>query len=673
MSISTNENDSLNSDTKPNKHRRKKSMVWEHFTIEPISENCIRACCNQCKKSFAYMSGSKNSGTSHLKRHIGTGICPGSRHNQENDQPSTSAPRINISVNGTNRPRKRFREPNAVASIYLDGDSCSHEYAKMIIQHDYPLNMAEHSGFIGFAQTIYPQFSVTSVGTVQEQLMNIYFREKQKLMDLVNGIPGRISLTMDLWTSNQSLDYVLLTGHFIDNDWKLQRRILNFIEVPFPDSDTAFSNAVAACLNDWSSKGNLFTFTLDRSHVNEIARGNIRGLLSIENSLILNGQLLINSCYARVLSSIAQDALRTMKGTIEKVRHSVKYVKTSEVNEDRFTNLKEKLQVPSSKNLMIDDLRKWDSTYQMLVAASELKEVFSCLDTSDPDYKSTPSMEEWEQVEILCKYLKLLYDAANILTSPVYPTTNIFFHDAFKVYFELMHATVSPDFFVRNLTKPLLEKFTKYWEDCNLVLAVAVVMDPRFKMKLVEISFSRIHGEDADTWIKIVDEGLHELYLEYVVQSLPPPTFLVGNDTLVKTEMVQEDSLLPNDEFFSDFDIYISGIMGGQHMKSELDQYLEEPPLPRKQDFDVLGWWRLNESKYPTLSKMASGVLSIPLSTLPPDSVFDTRERKLDSYRSSLGPAMLQAIISAKDWLQYDSSEITVAADTPTIIVKKES
>ncbi|KAL3835524.1 hypothetical protein ACJIZ3_010260 [Penstemon smallii] len=642
-------------------------MVWDHFTIETVNPDCIRACCNQCKKSFAYISGSKLAGTSHLKRHITLGICPVGRHNQENDQPSqeTPASTSNISVNGTNRPRKRFRAANAVASIYLAGDDCSHELAKMIIQHDYPLHMGEHTGFINFAQTIYPQFSMTSVGTVQEQIKNIYYREKQKLKDFVTGIPGRLNLTMDLWTSNQSVTYVLLTGHFTDHNWKLQRRIFNLVEVPFPDSEAAYGRAIASCLTDWNSKGKLFSVTFDRFHANDNARGIIRGLLSIENSLILNGQLIINSCYARVLSTLAQDALGYVKETIDKVRHSVKYVKASDVHEEKFTKLKEKLQVPSTKKLMIDDITKWNSTYDMLVAASELKEVFSCLDTSDPDYKSTPSMEEWDQVESLCIYLKLFCEAAQILTSPVYPTTNILFHDVWKILYELMQASVSQDFFIGNLTKPLLEKFTKYWEDCNLVLAVAVVMDPRFKMKLVDFSFSRIYGEDTETLIKIVDEGLHELYLDYVVQSLPPPTFFEeGSDTMVKTEVAQDDN----------FDVYVSDIMGAQHMKSELDQYLEEPLMRRVQDFDVLGWWKSNGSKYPTLSKMACDVLSIPLSTLAPENVFDTKGRKIDGYQSSLRPATLQALVCSKDWLQYESSETELRseAEIPTAIVKTE-
>ncbi|XWS20457.1 hypothetical protein CRYUN_Cryun31cG0102600 [Craigia yunnanensis] len=90
-----------------------------------------------------------------------------------------------------------------------------------------------------------------------------------------------------------------------------------------------------------------------------------------------------------------------------------------------------------------------------------------------------------------------------------------------------MHAAISNDPFISNLTKSLKEKFDRYWSDCFLVLAIAVVMDPRFKMKLVEFRFSWIYGKKAGMWIKIVNDGIHELYLEYIAQALPPPeTFM---------------------------------------------------------------------------------------------------------------------------------------------------
>ncbi|KAF4357577.1 hypothetical protein G4B88_024107, partial [Cannabis sativa] len=79
-------NEITNPETQPNKRRKKKSIVWEHFTIETVSAGCRRACCKQCKQSFAYSTGSKVAGTSHLKRHIAKGTCPALLRNQDKNQ-----------------------------------------------------------------------------------------------------------------------------------------------------------------------------------------------------------------------------------------------------------------------------------------------------------------------------------------------------------------------------------------------------------------------------------------------------------------------------------------------------------------------------------------------------------------------------------------------------------
>lgn len=64
--IHPDNNEAPISEEQPNKRRRKKSIVWEHFTIETVGAGCMRACCKQCKKSFAYITGSKLAGTSTL-------------------------------------------------------------------------------------------------------------------------------------------------------------------------------------------------------------------------------------------------------------------------------------------------------------------------------------------------------------------------------------------------------------------------------------------------------------------------------------------------------------------------------------------------------------------------------------------------------------------------------
>jgi len=39
-------------------------------------------------------------------------------------------------------------------------------------------------------------------------------------------------------------------------------------------------------------------------------------------------------------------------------------------------------------------------------------------------------------------------------------------------------------------------KFDSYWQECNLIVAVAVVLDPRYKLKLVEFAYDKIYGMD---------------------------------------------------------------------------------------------------------------------------------------------------------------------------------
>ncbi|KAJ7951914.1 zinc finger BED domain-containing protein DAYSLEEPER-like [Quillaja saponaria] len=662
------------SEAQPNKRKRKKSIVWEHFTVKAAEPDCIRAYCNQCGKSFAYITGSKLAGTSHLKRHISLGICPVSRqNNQETPYLKTCG-----SGDASGPPKRRHGATPGFVRISFDQDNCNNDIARMIIQHEYPLHIVEHRGFNEFVRTVQPQFRTVSFDTIEENCVAMYLGLKQNLLNVISGIPGRVSLTLDIWTSNQTLGYVFLRGHFIDNDWNLHKPILNVVMVQSPDSDDSVNQSIVTCLSDWHLEGRIFTLAIDQSCFNETLMGSLRSFLSIKDPALLNGQLISGNCFARVLSHLAEDALYAMRDTIEKVRESVKYVKTSESLEEKFIELKQQLQVPSMKDLLIDDQNKWNTTYYMMVAACELKEVFACLDTSDPDYRITLSMGEWKQVETLCTYLRYLFDAANIVTAQSYPTANTFFSEVSKLHIELTHAAMSEDPFVSNLIKPLQEKLDKYWRESCLVLAVAVVLDPRFKMKLVEFTFAKIFGEKAEPWIRLVNDGLHELFLESLAQMLylPAPNADEQDEDITKAEMSQEGSLegafLSVGDSLSDFEIYISDTNSSQQIESELDQYLEESLWPRLPDFDILNWWKLNRSKYPTLSSMASDILSIPISTLSADSLFDTEFRKMDSYRSSLRPSTLEALICAKDWFYGGSSPSPAPSDISNTIEKIE-
>ena len=77
---------------------------------------------------------------------------------------------------------------------------------------------------------------------------------------------------------------------------------------------------------------------------------------------------------------------------------------------------------------------------------------------------------------------------------------------------------------------------------------------------------------------------------------------------------------------------------------------------PETEGFDIIDWWRVNSSKYRILSQVARNVLAILVSTVASKSVFSTRGRVLDPFRSSLSPNTVEALICTQNWLRSKDS-----------------
>lgn len=56
--------------------------------------------------------------------------------------------------------------------------------------------------------------------------------------------------------------------------------------------------------------------------------------------------------------------------------------------------------------------------------------------------------------------------------------------------------------------------------------------------------------------------------------------------------------------------------------KNEVDLHLMETSEKATPSFDMLNWWKVNSTKYPTLAEIAKDVLAMPLSTVASQSAF---------------------------------------------------
>ena len=95
-------------------------------------------------------------------------------------------------------------------------------------------------------------------------VIGIYNSERKKLRKSLKGL--QVCLTTDIWTSVQNLNYMCLTCHFIDDAWKLHKRILNFCQVEDHKVET-IGRRIEMSLCERGIDG-IFTLTLDNASSN---------------------------------------------------------------------------------------------------------------------------------------------------------------------------------------------------------------------------------------------------------------------------------------------------------------------------------------------------------------------------------------------------------------------
>jgi hypothetical protein len=99
--------------------------------------------------------------------------------------------------------------------------------------------------------------------------------------------------------------------------------------------------------------------------------------------------------------------------------------------------------------------------------------------------------------------------------------------------------------------------------------------------------------------------------------------------------------------------------------RNEVERYLVDGcEDPNDDKLDILGWWKINASKYKIFLKVAQHVLAILISIVASESAFSTGSRILDQFRSSLSPATVQALICCQNWLYHGS----IATDNRTLM-----
>ncbi|XP_068653616.1 zinc finger BED domain-containing protein RICESLEEPER 1-like isoform X1 [Aristolochia californica] len=643
------------------RHRKLTSPVWNDYDREKNEDGTCVARCKHCKKP---LNGASKSGTTHLRKHLDA--CP-SYKMLKDSLPDES--QLLLEAGDVDKDKDVSSSPD---HFKFDPEVSRLDLARMIILHEYPFSLVHHVGFKTFLENLQPYFKIMSRNTVKADCMKIFENEKKKLYQVFEKLPSRVSLTAEFWSSSKELEYIRLTAHYLDDDWKLQRRVLNFSVLEDPLVPESIAKTILEKLYDWNIDRKVFSIVMDNSPTNDEIGQELIKLLAPIGSLFMGGDIFhVHSC-AHIVNVLVQDGMEVINEVVHKVRESVKYLKSSPIRQQRFKEVAKQVGA-SEKSITLDVSSRWNSTLFMIETALDLKEAFSGLAESCGEYVHVPSPEEWETLRTVHSRLKAFYDAMQVFSSAKYPTANICFTEVCCIHLFLKEWSTSSDPLVASMASKMIEKFNRYWGVSNLVLAIAAILDPRLKMKPIEYYFPMIYGsEEAEQKIANIRVGLTNLYNEYVARSaltaicqgLP---WNVGSSCSASNEcgVSGVSEISPSNTSVDKrrgLEKFLQETSCNQRIKTDLEMYLEEPVYPvqnglHAENFDVLAWWKFSAPKYPIVGLMAQDILCIPMSTVASDVAFSSGGEVLDQYRSSMHPSTVQGLICAQDWLRNELQE----------------
>jgi len=471
--------------------------VWKYFTNIGKGEDGIeREKCTGCKIAIFKVGTTPkgtNYGTSHLCRH--KEVCPMLKfHNLGH---------MFINQEGKLQSRK------------VDQQIQREMLAEAIIKHNLSYSFVEYDGIRNWINYISPDVVMPCRNTEVADIRKMYIREKEKLKQELAKISNRVCLASDCWTSSTSEGYICLTAQFVDENWRLNCKILNFCRMYPPHTGVEMAVVIYDCLKEWNIEKMVFSITLDNATANDSLQTILKGHLNLQNSLVCDGEFFHVRCSAHILNLIVQEGLKAAIDSLIAIRESVKHVRGSDGRMQKFEQCVKQVGIETNLGLRLDVVTRWNSTYLMLESALPYEKVFSSLHLHDINYTHCPTFDQWRRAEKICEVLEPFHEITNLISGSSYPTSNLYFMQIWRIKCMLKEKLNNEDKVIKDMASKMHEKFEKYWKQYSVVLAFGAILDPRMKLQFLSFCYSKLDSISTQKKISLVKNKLYELFDHY--------------------------------------------------------------------------------------------------------------------------------------------------------------
>jgi hypothetical protein len=262
--------------------------------------------CHYCKKILTALS---TCGTDHLLRlHIS---CA-----RKTDRAVITQSVLNYNSDGSVR---NWDYSHEVAHV---------ELCHLIARLDLPLSIGGYDAFVDYIRRVHnPRYVPVCRQTTTIDFVKHFNETHTLMMDCLTACSS-IAITSAIWNGNAKEDYLSVVAHFVNSDWKLEKKLIGLHLIDVCHSGSNIGECVHIVLDDWSLTDKIFSFTLDSA----LANASAMTFLTPKFSGYAGSIFLHQRCACHIINLIVKSGLKHLKPYIEAFRTAISFLNSSNLH-----------------------------------------------------------------------------------------------------------------------------------------------------------------------------------------------------------------------------------------------------------------------------------------------------------------------------------------------------
>jgi hypothetical protein len=559
-----------------------RSVVWAEFELTLHGRSC-----NHCRRTFGPRTATGNL-LGHLRRH---------------------------------HPHVLVVGPPPILPPFSQ-DAAEDLLSRVIAHAGLSYRLVDDSEFAKLIRYLRPDFAIPDRKKISGVLIPDLKRKIEAVLEGKLRNLDHFAITCDGWTSLANLQYVALTLHGIDKQWRLQSFLLDLLVVKNGEKAVNIKELVQESLARWGLDiGKVVCATTDAAAAMISAMQDQLGLSWIH-------------CMAHAINLSVGRGLDRIEGLLKRVRRLSRFFRKSSKAAALLLEHQKQLGLPTLKLKMQVDTR-WNSACDMierlLGSRAAVSVALSQIQNTRKRPPSDLTTQEWNDLEGVVKVLRPIKEVTTFISGERHPTAGYIM----PLYARLLRVTAAEETdarLVRKMRHRIRNDMAGRWnlltQNVPTTVLMAVYLDPRFK-----------------TLYFVEDPTRRENLLQKAVSLVVTLSVEVGDNAVVPAgpaspalERLQGYARLLGEGLFgpprpASQPLTIEDEMRSYHAQECFPLFEDEGSVGLS---DPLVWWKTHNHRYPRLARLARQFLCIPATSVPSERVFSKTGWLVSKRRTSL-------------------------------------